>query len=43
MDIKLKNEEFIKLNEILETIDIENSNYIFPTEIKIINKNNKYK
>lgn len=43
MDIKLKNEEFIKLNEILEKIDIENNNYIFPTEIKIINKNNKDK
>ena len=43
MDIKLKKEEFMKLNEILEKIDIENSNYIFQTEIKIINKNNKDK
>ena len=42
MDITLKKEEFIKLNEILEKIDIENSNYIFPTEIKnkLINKQN---
>ena len=40
-DIKLKKEEIIKLNEILEKIDIENNNFIFQTEIKNINYNQK--
>ena len=44
LDLKLKKEEFIKLNDILEKIDIENNSYIFQTQIKIINnKDNKDK
>ena len=44
LDLKLKKEEFTKMNEILEKIDIENNSYIFQTQIKIINnKDNKDK
>ena len=43
LDLKLKKEEFTKLNDILEKIDIENNSYIFQTQIKIINKDDKDK
>ena len=36
LDLKIRKEEIVKLNEILEKIDIENNNFIFKTEIRDI-------